>query len=738
MAYGETPTLNGLFSTAQITQGAQLFARECVRCHSAEQVSGFAYQRWQDKTLGDLFDVVRKTMPPESAGRLQGQDYLDVLAFVLSRQQHEAGAHTIAISQHDWREVVIRPPLVTARSPKAAERNWTAYRGDVRSQGYSPADQINRHNVKDLKIAWRWSGRNFGPSPELKSITTPLMVDGVLYLTAGLTRNVVAVDAASGETLWMWRPDEGKRFDTAPRKGAGRGVAYWRNPKAKGRILTVTPGFQLVALDALTGLPVSTFGDNGVVDLRQGLRRAKGRDLDIGSSSPPLVIGDVVVVGPAHESGTRPPSKRNVKGDVRAYSAVTGKHLWTFDTIPAPGAARSNSWEKNTNAYTGNAGVWAPMSGDPELGLVYLPVESPTNDYYGGERPGDNRYANSLVCLDARTGKLRWYFQTTHHDIWDWDLPAAPILVDIPRKTGIVKAVAQLTKQAFVYVFNRETGQPLWPIEERPAPPSDVPGEKTSPTQPVPKAPAPFDRQGITADDLIDFTPALRAAALEAIKPYRLGQFYAGASLANAADGTHGTLMLPSPVGGANWEGGVVDPETGMLYVGSMTLPVALALEPSPPGSDSGYVGVGVGAVPTVDGLPVVKPPWGRITAIDLKTGQHAWMVPNGDAPETVKQHPMLQGIDIGRTGKQTRSGLLVTKTLLFAGEGWGVTGEGWGGSPVLRAHDKQTGGIVAEIHLPGAQTGLPMSYVWQGKQYIVMAVGDGEQPAELVALSLP
>ncbi len=727
--------LNGLFSITQTEKGSSLFAGHCAQCHSAEQASKFFSDRWASKRLGDFYDHIHKTMPPENSGRLQGQDYLDITAFFAFESGFIPGEQKISVEALQWRNVTITPS--SAHNQKRASDlrsvknlNWPTYRGDQRSQGYSPASLIDHSNVKRLKTAWRWFGRNFGPAPEMRNITTPLMVKGRLYFTAGLTRNVVAIDAASGETLWIWRPDENSRFDSAPRKGSGRGVAYWPDRNGGGRIFVVTPGFQLVALDALTGLPKSDFGSDGHIDLRQGLRLATDRDLDIGSSSPPLVMGDIVVVGPAHASGVRPVSKRNVKGDVRAYHARTGDLLWTFHTIPqASNSSANDNWKENSNNFTGNAGVWAPISGDAGLGLIYLPVESPTNDYYGGERPGDNRYANSLVCLDINTGKIKWHFQFTHHDIWDWDLPTAPILIDIPKAHGAFKAVAQITKQALVYVFDRETGEPLWPIVEQPAPQSDVPGEKTSATQPFPTKPPPFDRQGMTVDDLIDFTPQLRNAALKAITPYRLGQFYAAASLVNSADKTQGTLTLPSSIGGANWEGGVVDPETGFLYVASMSLPTVLALEPAPELSDSGYVGVVT--MPTVDGLPLVKPPWGRLTAIDLKSGEHVWVQANGNAPEFVRRHTALQGISLGRTGKQTRSGLLVTKTLLFAGEGWG-------GESVLWAYDKHSGEVLAEIPLPGSQSGLPMTYVWQGRQYIVMAVGDGKNPAELVALALP
>ncbi|MBN1237726.1 MAG: PQQ-binding-like beta-propeller repeat protein, partial [Gammaproteobacteria bacterium] len=380
--------------------------------------------------------------------------------------------------------------------------------------------------------------------------------------------------------------------------------------------------------------------------------------------------------------------------------------------------------------YTGNAGVWAPMSADPELGYVYLPVEAPLSDRYGGERPGDNLYGNSLVCLDAATGEIVWYRQLIHHDIWDWDNPTAPILMDLIVDGRDVKAVAQITKQAWVYTFDRVTGEPVWPIEERPVPASDVPGEVTAATQPFPTKPPPFDRQGFGEDDVIDFTAELRAEALEGIKMFRTGPIYTPPSLARADDGTRGTLMLPSPIGGANWEGGAFDPDTGILYVGSYTVPAVMALQSEPEFSDVRYISGGGGELPWLDGLPLVKPPWGRITAIDMNAGEHAFVIPNGPTPEEIANHPRLAGLEIPPTGRATRPVTLVTKTLLF-------TAEGWGGSPVLRAHDKATGEVVAEIELPGAVGGLPMTYMAGGRQFIVMSVA-GDRGAELAALALP
>ena len=605
---------------------------------------------------------------------------------------------------------------------------WPVYGGSLASQFYSPLDQIDADNVGQLKIAWRWYAGNFGPRPESKSETTPLMIDGVLYATAGVTRNVVAIDAATGETLWVWRPGEGERFDNAPRKMSGRGVAYWSDGRDDERIVTVTPGFHLVALDADTGLPVREFGEAGVIDMMQWLR-GPADNIEIGSSSPPLVVGDVIVVGPAHGVGARPNSKAQTKGDVRGFDARTGELLWTFHTIPEAGEFGYDTWRDGSAIYTGNAGVWGPMAADPELGIVYLPVEGGTSDMYGGERPGNNLFANSLVALDVKTGQRIWHQQLVHHDVWDYDNPTSPILLDVVVDGRPIKAVVQLTKQAFAYAFDRRTGEPIWPIEERPVPASDVPFEQSSPTQPFPTKPAAYDRQGFSEDDLIDFTPEIKAAALEEVKDLRLGPMYSPPSLLEAEDGTRGTLVLPHYGGGANWEGGAVDPETGLLYVGSQTNPAVEALRPDPDFTDVHYVFAN-GPSPQPKGLPIVKPPWGRITAIDMNSGEHVWMVPNGDTPDDVKNNPALAGVEIPQTGKISRAVLLVTKTLLFAGEGWG-------GDPILRAYDKHTGEIVAEIDLPGAAAGRPMTYMLDGRQYIVLSVGR-PNPAELVALALP
>lgn len=611
--------------------------------------------------------------------------------------------------------------------------DWPAYHGNEMSQRYSPLDQINAENVGSLELAWNFSTKNFGPPTDFTNPSTPLEIDGVLYADIGITRNIVALNATTGEVLWLWRPDEGKRFDNAPRKGAGRGVAYWRDGD-ETRIFDVTPGYHLVALDAKTGIPDPEFGTNGIVDLMVGLRNAEDpryENTDIGASAPPFVMNNVIVVGAAHMTGGRPRSKSNVKGDIRGFDVHTGELLWTFHTIPEPTEIGAESWLENSAEYTGNAGVWAPISGDPELGIVYLPVEDPTGDYYGGDRPGSNLFSSSLVALDVRTGERRWHYQLIHHDIWDWDLPSAPVLADLPNGRKVVMAV---TKQSFVYTFDRETGEPIWPIEERPVPAGDVPGEWYSLTQPFPTRPAAFDRQGFGEDDLIDFTPELRARALEAVQGFRLSpSLFSPPSLAEAPDGTRGLLSLPSSTGGSNWEGSALDPETGILYVPSRTQLQVLALAKNPVSDIDFSQGGGV-RVPRVDGLEIVKPPYGRVTAIDMNSGDHLWWVANAETPARIADHPLMQGVDIEDTGIPTRSGILLTKTLLFVGEGIGTADA----LPKMRVVNKQTGEVIAVMDLPDNQTGLPFTYEHDGKQYLAMFVGGRSAPAQLVAYALP
>jgi quinoprotein glucose dehydrogenase len=616
-----------------------------------------------------------------------------------------------------------------------ANGDWRYYGGDAQSTKYSPLDQIARDNVGKLQTAWTWKAQNFGPRADPNYEVTPLAVNGVLYITAGTRRDTLAVDGATGETLWMYRLDEGARGEHAVRFN-NRGVAYWTDNRGDERILTISPGYRLIALNAHTGRPEPGFGNQGLVDLLVGLDRENIKPGIIGATSPAIVVGDTVVVGSALQIGTTPSSKENVPGYVRGYDVHTGQLLWTFHTIAQPGEFGNETWENGSWKYTGNTAVWAPISADPELGYVYLPVETPTGDFYGGHRPGNDLFDESLVCVDARTGKRVWHYQIIHHGIWDWDNPAAPVLLDITVNGKKIKAVAQVTKQAFVYVFDRVTGQPVWPIVERPVEQSDVPGEKTAHTQPFPTKPAPFDRQGVLPRDLIDFTPELKAEALKIASEYKMGPLFTPPSVFDA-NGKKGTLMLPHATGGANWQGAAADPDTGMLYVPSATMIWVAALVHDPKQSDMDYVGKTV-VLEKAKGLPIVKPPYGRITAYDLNSGDQIWMIPNGQPPDDIKNNPALRGIDSGKFGNPERALLLVTKTLLFSADATGLSPVNGSYASTLRALDKKTGNTIFEFKLPSHATGVPMTYLAKGKQYIVVAVGGRGEPAELVALAAP
>jgi quinoprotein glucose dehydrogenase len=611
---------------------------------------------------------------------------------------------------------------------------WRAYGGDIGGTHYSALDQINRDNIKDLKVAWVWKSDSLLPTPQAGSETTPLMVNGVLYFTMDQRRYVIAASAATGETLWIYRPNEGERFDRAPRK-IHRGVAYWTDGKGDERIVLATPGFQLVALNAKTGVPVPSFGKDGVVDMFDAL------DLDykpgaigrIGNSSPVTISHDTVVVGPALQPGGRV-NKANVKGDVLAFDVRSGKKKWIFHTIPRKGEPGSETWLNGSNEYTGNAGVWGPTSVDEELGYVYLNIESATNDVYGGARPGNNLYSDSLVAVDIRTGKMIWYYQLVHHDIWDYDMPPQPILLDINVDGKPVKAVVQLSKQAFAYVFDRVTGRPVWPIEERKVPQTDVKGEWTAATQPFPTKPPAFDWQGIGPDNLIDFTPAIRQQALQVVEGYKLGPIFTPPP--SSVSGSKGLIQVPGLGGGANWPGGVGDPELGYVFVGSATNPGNVLLTPNAnptptPESaccDADYA-MG-GQAPQLNGLRLLKPPYGRITAYNMNNGTIAWQIPNGDTPPNIKANLEKNGLtNVPPTGSPSQAGLLVTKNFLFAGEGSG-------GQAVFHAYDKRTGQEVWKAPMPaGPQTALPMSYMMNGRQYVVVATrGPQGGGAQLVA----
>jgi quinoprotein glucose dehydrogenase len=613
-----------------------------------------------------------------------------------------------------------------------ATGEWRVNGGDTGSTRYSPIDQINANNVKNLQVIWRWKAQNMGPTPQGAWEVTPLMAGGKLFFTAGTGRTVVAADAATGETLWTYRGD-----DTAERGAVrpnNRGVSYWSDGRGDDRILFVTPGYQLVALNAKTGLPIAGFGVDAHVDLWKGLDRPVVQKGTIGATSPPIIVRDVAVVGAALKVGVALPTKLNTPGYIRGYDVRTGKLLWTFHTVPQAGEQGIETWGKDPQTgedswkFTGNTGAWGPLTGDEELGYVYIPVEAPSGDTYGGQRPGANLFSDSVVCLDVKTGKRIWYYQLIHHELWDYDIPAAPILLDITVNGQKIKALAQVNKSAFTFVFDRTNGKPVWPIVEKPVPRGNAPGEWYSPTQPFPTKPAAFDRQGVTEADLADYTPEIKAEALKVASQYVLGPIYTP-PIVKDAGGKLATIQLPGAGGGANWMGGSVDPETGMLYIPSTTAPYLSSLQPGGARSEMQYIAAGSLGGANVMGLPLIKGPYGRITAIDLNTGDHAWMIPNGKPQDSILKNPALKaaGIDASNWGGGQRSPILVTKTLLFEG------------SDTLRAIDKKTGAVINEMPLGANVTGGTMTYTVNGRQFLVAVVG-GQQGggAELVGLALP
>jgi quinoprotein glucose dehydrogenase len=615
---------------------------------------------------------------------------------------------------------------------------WRTYGGDLGSTRYAPLDQIDRNNFAKLQVAWRFKTDILGSRPDFNLQTTPLMINGVLYATAGASRDAVAIDARTGELLWMYKLGEGRRAQASPRPLSGRGVAYWTDGRGDERVFFVTIGYELVALDAKTGQPVRGFGQNGIVDLKQDddqvLDPITG---EIGLNSAPVVTKDMVIVGAAHRAGNAPRSKANAKGYVRGFDVRTGKRAWIFHTIPLPGEFGNETWEKDSWAYSGNTGMWAPFSVDEDLGLVYLPIELATGDYYGGHRPGNNVFSETIVAADLKTGKRVWHYQLVHHGIWDYDIPCAPILANVTVDGRPMKVLAQPTKQGFLYVFDRQTGKPVWPIEERPVEQSKVPGEKTSPTQPFPTKPPAFERQGIQADDLIDFTTEIKALALKQAEQLKLGPLFTP-PIVRGEGGKQAMIYVPN---GANWPGGSYDPDTGILYVFSNTLTRAISLIHDEKRSDMDYIngagGGDTGGGLTVEGLSIVKPPWGRITAIDLNKGAIVWQVAHGETLDTVTNHPLLKGVTIPRTGRIGPIGTLTTKTLVISGEsGFTTTPKGRGA--FLRAYDKATGEDVADLFMPAPQTGSPMTYMLDGKQYLIVSISGAGFPAEIIAYAMP
>ncbi|TVP47165.1 MAG: pyrroloquinoline quinone-dependent dehydrogenase [Gemmatimonadales bacterium] len=618
------------------------------------------------------------------------------------------------------------------------EGGWYNIGGDFAHTRSAPLDQIHAGNFGDLEVAWLWRGDNFGPSVDNILRSTPIYAEGKLFTVAGSRRQVAAIDPATGETLWTWRMRHTKRWEDSMRKSYGRGVSY-DVVNGRGRIYVVDPGFFLVALDAETGRPIEDFGEDGIVDLMVDLGYPfdgdEGIPPEIGyitNSAPPMVVDGVVIVGNSGEQGYYQTRRQEVAGHILAYDGRTGEHLWKFHVIPRPGEYGNDTWEDGSWEYSGNVGSWAPMAADPALGLVYITTKGATNDYYGGHRPGDELFGNSVIALDYRTGERRWHYQLVRHDVWNYDNPHAPQLVDITVEGERVPALVQVTKQGWAYVFNRETGEPVWPFDYREVPQSDVPGERLSAVQPFVTRPAAFEHQGITEDDLIDYTPELRAEALEIVSNYRLGPLFNPPSRRDAPDGTVASIHCPGANGGANIPGGAsVDPESGILYVASFrgcSAPQLLPGTEVDPDATMDFVTIGPGGVRGPQGLPLLKPPYGTITAIDLNTGDHLWQIPNGDTPANVRNHAALQGVDLPVTGKTAHATVLVTSTLL-------MYGEGRGGEPLFHAVDKQTGETLASVSLPATTNTAPMTFMHEGVQYIVAAVGGAGVPGSLVAL---
>jgi quinoprotein glucose dehydrogenase len=721
------------------------------------------------------------------------------------------------------------PPGFVAGQPSTARGEWPMYTADTRGSKYSPLDQINAANFNKLEIAWRFKTDSLGPRPEQKLQGAPLMVNGRLYTTGGTRKSVVSLDAKTGELLWVYRLDEGPRATVwAPRQYSGRGVSYWTDGKGDERIMFVTIGYQLVQLNARTGQPIQSFGNNGIVDLKVGVVVGKDKQVDlekgeIGLHATPLVVNNMVIVGSSMYEGLGYMYSTNVKGLVRAFDVRTGKQAWRFNTIPGPGEFGNDTWENGSWEWTGNNGVWAQITADPELNTVYLPVETPTIDEYGGNRPGNNLFAESLVAVDLTTGKRKWHFQLVHHPLWDHDISSAPLLIDATIDGKARKLVGQPGKQGWLYTFDRITGEPIWPIPEVAVPQTDVPGEKTSPTQPIPTKPPPYSRTFVSMNDIIDFTPALRAQALENLKRYRWEQSPYVAPAYIRPGGPLGSINIGNTGGGVNWPGASFDPETGIFYAQANNTNVTasgyddeelailhpdvqaknrqLFYEANPNGRGRGRGGEaaagrgrgapeaapgggragapaggragapaarggagrgaeaaagrgGRGAAPApavggggrgamtagLEGLPIVKPPYGVISAIDLNTGTLKFQVPHGDTPDAYRATFERLGIKYPeKTGQSGSVPIMVTKTVVVSGDPQVTAPPGRPAGAMLRAYDKQTGKEVGAVVMPQRIGGGPMTYMIDGRQYIVVSVyGAGVNGGEYVAYALP
>jgi quinoprotein glucose dehydrogenase len=700
-------------------------------------------------------------------------------------------------------------PTMTGLQRGNAFGEWRVWAADAHSTRYSPLDQINARNFDSLQVAWQWNAGTFGPDEYYR--TTPLYANGRLFTVATTRRSVMAIDPETGETLWMYRLEEGIRWQKAPRQFAGRGPSYWTDGREE-RIIVVTPGYHMVSLDAKTGLPDPKFGKNGVVDLMDGLgfplvplavddsgalvisdaapaRRARpgetwdpvkkiGADGTIGidpvhgqiaASSPAILINNVVVVGNSSIHGYYPIRVRNIPGFIRGFDVKTGKQLWKFNLVPQPGEFGAETWERGSKIGTEGVGkndAWATYSGDPELNMVYIPVGMPLMDEYGGHRPGANLYGNSLVALDARTGMRKWHFQMVHHDIWDYDTPMAPNLLDITVDGRRRKAISQSTKQGWLYTFDRVTGEPIWPIVETPVMQSDVPGEKSWPTQPIPTRPAPYSQQGLLESDLIDYTPAIRDSALARARTCVMGPYYIPAVLSDGSSrtGKRCSWYAPGASGGVNIDGGAaVDPETGMMYVASISGLSSITLQKDPcsefdyssPRDNCGLIGAlppppgytpptsrgggfeGRGNLAVIGGVSILKPKqFGGITAYDMNSGDKRWWIPNGGMVPTTSTHPLFAGVALPpRPAGGQQPQVINTKTLVIYGTG--RSGGVPGAKPTLFAVDKNTGAQVGAVEIPARTTAMPMTFLHKGKQYIVFATGAGTTAA-LVAMRLP
>ncbi|HIA58632.1 MAG TPA: pyrroloquinoline quinone-dependent dehydrogenase [Gammaproteobacteria bacterium] len=631
-------------------------------------------------------------------------------------------------------------PDADRESPAAASVEWRHHGADHASTKYAALSQIHAANFAQLEIAWRWKSADYRIDEELLYFTgdyraTPLMIGGRVY-TATNHGQVVALDAATGEELWLYDPESYRAGPPNFSPIQSRGIEYWTDGSEQ-RIFIATLGKQLISIDMATGRPDPNFGENGIVDLTADLGRLEFEVRNITHGAPPIAVGDSVIVGSKIFDYTM--QNRSPPGHVRAYDVRSGEFKWRFNTIPQAGEEFVETWENDSWRTAGNTNVWSFMSADDELGLVYLPVSTPTNDYWGGLRHGENVFAESLLVLNAESGERVWHFQTVHHGVWDYDIASAPNLIDIEVDGRQIKAVAQVSKTGFTYVFDRVTGEPVWPIEERAVPQSTVPGERTNPTQPHPTWPLPFEQIGISEDDLIDFTPELRAEALEISKQFVLGPIFTP-PIVKDQDGKRATYVVPGAAGGANFPGASMDPTTATLYIPSQTRPIGMSLIEPPVGTSAWPYVIQYVGTEGPRGLPLIKPPYRRITAIDLNTGAHSWQIPFGKGPS---EHPAIAHLNLGDLGTVfndvvAEGGILVTETLVISYLAQKDEIDENAHGSILRAHDKDTGALVAELLVEQRLHGAPMSYMVDGRQYIGVAGGGRDDDAELIVLALP